>query len=59
MISKTFSYGKFLLSNPNLTRKERREGVKKFYDFITYNKERKKLKNNQIDKDNIDNIKGK
>lgn len=53
---KTFSYGKFLLSNPNLTRKERRDAVKKIYDFITYNKE-KKLKVNQIDKNNQDNIK--
>lgn len=56
MIYKIFSYGKFLLSNPNLTRKERRDAVKKFYDFITYNKE-KKLKGNQIDKNNPDNIK--
>ena len=56
MIYKTFSYGKFLLSNPNLTRKERRDAVKKIYDFITYNKE-KKLKVNQIDKNNPGNIK--
>jgi hypothetical protein len=48
-MSKAFSYGKFLLSNPNATKKQRREAVKKFYDFITHNKE-EKMKNNQIDK---------
>ena len=29
---KVFSYGKFLQKNPNATKKERQESIKRFYD---------------------------
>lgn len=29
--NKYFSYGEFLLKNPNATKEERREAIKKFY----------------------------
>ena len=32
--TKVFSYGQFLLDNPNATRKERQEAVKRFLDSV-------------------------
>lgn len=34
-MKKFFSYGRFLQMNPNATRKERQQAVKKFYELIT------------------------